>query len=189
MLEAAKAPRFAIQHPRTKSFWISCKWQSRANAGEVTAEICSSRRQPKCALCWDNKVVQQTKESRSKPALYSWEVDSEMGIPMIGIIGMGTSGGKDHPGLEDVLDSPNRWANPLWKGGMTLSGGEKGVMNAVAKGVLTRRSGCGHKPCPDRLRSQSISGCLYYNGAGTVRNLLNVPTHTVVMVATGVTGP
>lgn len=39
MLEAAKSPAFAIQHPRSKEILdILHKWQSRANAGEVSAE-------------------------------------------------------------------------------------------------------------------------------------------------------
>jgi multiple sugar transport system substrate-binding protein len=39
MLEASKSPAFAIQHPRSKEILdILHKWQSRANAGEVSAE-------------------------------------------------------------------------------------------------------------------------------------------------------
>jgi ABC-type glycerol-3-phosphate transport system substrate-binding protein len=39
MLEAANNPAFAIQHPRSKEILdILHKWQSRANAGEVSAE-------------------------------------------------------------------------------------------------------------------------------------------------------
>jgi len=111
-----------------------------------------------------------------------------MGIPMIGIIGMGTSGGKDDPVPEDVLQLAEQVGESIArKGGMTLSGGEKGVMNAVAKGA--RQLGglaVGISPRLDRLEASPYLDVSITTGLGTVRNLLNVRApDTVVMVNGG----
>jgi uncharacterized protein (TIGR00725 family) len=111
-----------------------------------------------------------------------------MGIPMIGIIGMGTSGGKEDPvPVEALRHAEQVGAAIARKGGMTLSGGEKGVMTAVAKGA--REIGgltVGISPRLDRLEASPYLDVSITTGLGTVRNLLNVRApDTVVMVNGG----
>lgn len=111
-----------------------------------------------------------------------------MGIPMIGIIGMGTSGGNGDPVPEEALQLAEQVGEAIArKGGMTLSGGEKGVMNAVSKGA--RQVGglaVGVSPRLDRLEASPYLDVSITTGLGTVRNLLNVRApDTVVMVNGG----
>ncbi len=111
-----------------------------------------------------------------------------MGIPMIGIIGMGTSGGKEDPVPEEALQLAEQVGEAIArKGGITLSGGEKGVMNAVSKGA--RQVGglvVGVSPRLDRLEASPYLDVSITTGLGTVRNLLNVRApDTIVMVNGG----
>jgi uncharacterized protein (TIGR00725 family) len=111
-----------------------------------------------------------------------------MGIPMIGIIGMGTSGGSEDPVPAEAMQLAEKVGEEIARrGGMTLSGGEKGVMNAVSKGA--RQLGgltVGVSPRLDRLEAGPYLDVSITTGLGTLRNLLNVRApDTVVMINGG----
>lgn len=110
-----------------------------------------------------------------------------MGIPMIGIIGMGTSGGKDDPVPEKAMQVAEQVGQEIARrGGMVVSGGEKGVMNAVSIGA--RQIGglaVGISPRLLRMEAGPYVDVSITTGLGTVRNLINVRTPDVLIFVNG----
>lgn len=110
-----------------------------------------------------------------------------MGIPMIGIIGMGTTGGESDPVPGNALDVAEQVGRAIAeRGGITVSGGEKGVMLAVVKGA--REVGgltVGISPRLDRREASPPLDVAITTGLGTLRNLVNVRAPDVVLMING----
>lgn len=106
---------------------------------------------------------------------------------MIGIIGMGTSGGKDDPVPEKAMQMAEQVGQEIARrGGIVISGGEKGVMNAVSIGA--RQLGglaVGISPRLLRLEAGPYVDVSITTGLGTVRNLINVRTPDALIFING----
>lgn len=111
-----------------------------------------------------------------------------MGTPMIGIIGMGTSGPQGDSVPPEALRLAERTGRAIAeRGGMTLSGGEKGVMTSVVKGA--REVGgltVGISPRLERREASPYLDVAVTTGLGTVRNIINVRApDTLIMINGG----
>ncbi len=106
---------------------------------------------------------------------------------MIGVIGMGTSGGKEDAVPPEALVLGEAVGRAIAESGaIALSGGEKGVMNAVSKGA--REAGglvVGIHPRLERLEGSRYIDISITTGLGTVRNLLNVRAPDCLIMVNG----